>query len=701
MTIRVNNFKKMVEGKRVSLLGKVRTRLSAVRASMFVTRSRENSRKKLESKMKEILEEISGYETNIEHAQKQYFQVSSEGTVDDTLTTHYQGIINDNQDKLYRAQAKLAKLQKNVDRLDDKDADYYEFVVSDRIRKHYRSFGDPIHNEMQKKRRLASYFVNGAFEFGDKRIDVRRKADQKTYVQIMREFEKTEDSYGMNYARSLESIGIATVGSDFIRKYVSLNNENRDIINEELSNIFTENVYPSFVSAAAFETYQNSSLEDQVRALRKISLPSLRLEMEDMLEQQKLNPVKEEQKGLPGKVEVNESEINKAYTDEQKAWGASVDDPVVSNEKNDTKESEQPTTPIVTIEKIDENEKVETKTDTEQTLAPSDIETSKSEEKENIQSNEPIEVDEPAVESEIKEVPVEEKDEYTVAMEVAQTKQDEIKQKMSDVRNKFERKVQDAAVFYQNDPDAIYSIREANAAELNEELNNLEEQLAAARQEEHDAFMARRQEKIEADKKAREERINELNKKAKEKWEEQQHTKEVDEAKAVLSHLETSTGTYDISGLTDEEILETYNSIKSSPGMVERLESARVAAENDKVAEEKRTSELQEESTIETSEVVNDDFTNIPEDENTVSEPVQETSEEPELKGLDEEDLDKLADKANEQTNEQAIQAQEIMDKFGVSEEQAKSALQDPVIMQVIEQTYGNPSAEKTESKTR
>ena len=80
---------------------------------------------------------------------------------------------------------------------------------------------------------------------------------------------------------------------------------------------------------------------------------------------------------------------------------------------------------------------------------------------------------------------------------------------------------------------------------------------------------ARNNEKNEADKLARDENLNATTEK------EKKFSDYVEEVKSILSNLETSTGNYDISNLTDEEVLEVYDSIKNSPSMKDRLECAK------------------------------------------------------------------------------------------------------------------------------
>ena len=74
----------------------------------------------------------------------------------------------------------------------------------------------------------------------------------------------------MDAIRSLESIGMVVIGPDFIRKFSVLNNENRDIITQKLTNIFINYIFPSFETEEKFENYRQASSEEQVKYLKSL-----------------------------------------------------------------------------------------------------------------------------------------------------------------------------------------------------------------------------------------------------------------------------------------------------------------------------------------------------------------------------------------------------------------------------------------------
>lgn len=653
MKIRVNNFKKMAQGKKISLLGKVRTKLSAGKTGFFVTKFREILRLKSENEVKEILKRISRLEENNELTQKDIIKARNKGN--EELAKHYENVIETNQKALNRARDELVKAQKKLEKSADKDAEFYELVVSSDMKKHYSNSGEPIITEQEKKRRLASYYVNGRFEFGNKKIKVYKGISKKVYAEIMREFNQMEKSYNMDAIRSLESIGMAVIGPDFIRKFSILNNENRDIITQKLTNIFINYIFPSFETEEKFENYRQASLEEQVKYLKSLDLPLLRFDIIELLEKQD--------------TQSNFKEIKAEY------------EPVVPPQELEPTLESDAYEPVKPTEPMPEPEITQ----------------------------QPKPTPEPKIEKA--------KDKYEMAIENAQIKQDEIRNKMQDVRNKYERKVQDAATFYQNDPDAIYSIREANASSLHDELSKLEEELDKAKQEEQDAFLARRQEKIEADKKARQERIDEINKKGKEKWESEQKNKALAEAKSILSHLETSTGTYDISNMTDDEIMEVYDSIKDAPSMSDRITEAYENSKKDvpsmstqienaeqEIEKEEEKSSIESDKTFESSEPTPTSEIDEPEFEDfEPEEPIIETTPETEKQDSELEEID-LQPVTEEEFKSRARRVREMQqkakDELGLTDDQAK-AFDDPDLQAAFESLYGEEPKENTSGKQR
>ncbi len=124
-----------------------------------------------------------------------------------------------------------------------------------------------------------------------------------------------------------------------------------------------------------------------------------------------------------------------------------------------------------------------------------------------------------------------------------------------------------------NSQASAFGLTDEENKELEEkraQRTQLEAQLATTLQEQKAVFEANRNEKIAADKLAQEQRIDEINKR-----------NAIEEAKNVLSHLQTDTGVYNINGLSDEEILDVYHQIKDAPNMQERLSAAREAAKNE------------------------------------------------------------------------------------------------------------------------
>lgn len=208
------------------------------------------------------------------------------------------------------------------------------------------------------------------------------------------------------------------------------------------------------------------------------------------------------------------------------------------------------------------------------------------------------------------------KDKYTIAIEEALDKQDELRAEINKVieeRNKkIKSKSEEASVF----GASTYDI-DVNVKDYNDKIAQLEAELELARQEERKVFDERKAERAEAARKAREERIAELNRKAKENPKEKSNSGEAKEAREVLSHMQTSTGFYDVSSLTDEEVLETYNAIKNSENeeTAERLFEAKVAASEAKT--EEKQEDIQSQETAPLDSPVND--TNPDESQMTTS----------------------------------------------------------------------------------
>lgn len=184
-----------------------------------------------------------------------------------------------------------------------------------------------------------------------------------------------------------------------------------------------------------------------------------------------------------------------------------------------------------------------------------------------VDASKPVVETEQVLEPEPEPMPEPEKDKYTIAIEQAKEKQEEIRAKIQALREDYLADV-DATELRPFETKA--DIMANTYGEVAEKRAVLEQELEAAIKEENDAFEARRNEKIEQMKKAREERIKAINENAAKQEKEKQALAKLEEAKTLLSNIETSTGKYDISNLTDEEIMEVYEAVTNPKSAAER-----------------------------------------------------------------------------------------------------------------------------------
>lgn len=198
-------------------------------------------------------------------------------------------------------------------------------------------------------------------------------------------------------------------------------------------------------------------------------------------------------------------------------------------------------------------------------------------------------------------------------LESAEDKQIRIQEDISHIKSEIND-------VYEN-PVSAFGFTEEETQKLDAKRSEaalLQGQLDDMAAEEKRMFEERRKAKIEADKAARAERIDAINKK-----------NAVDEARRVLSHLKVGASNYndetmvnqneytnihgeivkvpenkqssnviyfDVTGLTDEEVLDTYKQIVESPNMADRLNEARLEAKAEK---EKQDANVQTAENIE------------------------------------------------------------------------------------------------------
>ena len=460
--------------------------------------------------------------------------------------------------------------------------------------------------------RIADYYNEntGVFEIGNEKFDINNLNEEKkkeVYASMIRAFNDMEDTEDIRLARKLENFGKLTYGDKFIRDFAKLELEDKKNVKRELCNSAVPGILAKLEKNA--QEILAMDKEEQAEELKGISIADASLDEKHL---QELREKYKQPKALPAATLETEQTPAPAVEPEQ------------------TLEPELEQTPEPTLEPAQEKPEMEAEKIAE------------------YNAN---------------------KDKYTIAIENAQDRIAEIDAKIKDYHDKHNSILENkGSAFAAGFNVAMGDIIADNYDSYKDSIRDLEIEREKLMQDIKQNEETRRQEKIEADKVAREERLNEINKKAKEQWEANQKDLKLAEAKAVLPHLETSTGFYDISNLTDEEILNVYNSIESSPSMEDRLAKAKEASANDK-PEQTPAPTLEPEQTLEPIM--------LPDEQ----EPVKPV--EPELPSLTAEDSEQLANKATE-TRQKITELMNIVP--GMTEEQARNAVQsdDAYVQELI-----------------
>ncbi len=448
--------------------------------------------------------------------------------------------------------------------------------------------------------RIADYYNEntGVFEIGNEKFDINNLNEEKkkeVYASMIRAFNDMEDTEDIRLARKLENFGKLTYGDKFIRDFAKLEPDDKKNVKQELCNSAVPQILTRLEKNA--QEILAMDKDEQAEELKGIPITSFSLDEEYL---QKLREKYKQPKALPAATLETEQTPAPAVEPEQ------------------TLEPELEQTPEPTLEPAQEKPEMEAEKIAE------------------YNAN---------------------KDKYTIAIENAQDRIAEIDAKIKDYHDKHNSILENkGSAFAAGFNVAMGDIIADNYDSYKDSIRDLEIEREKLMQDIKQNEEARRQEKIEADKAAREERLNEINKKAKEQWEANQKDLKLAEAKAVLPHLETSTGFYDISNLTDEEILNVYNSIESSPSMEDRLAKAKEASANDK-PEQTPAPTLEPEQTLKPAE--------------------------PELPSLTAEDSEQLANKATE-TRQKITELMNIVPGF--TEEQARNVVQsdDAYVQELI-----------------
>ena len=448
--------------------------------------------------------------------------------------------------------------------------------------------------------RIADYYNEntGVFEIGNEKFDINNLNEEKkkeVYASMIRAFNDMEDTEDIKLARKLENFGKLTYGDKFIRDFAKLEPDDKKNVKQELCNSAVPQILTRLEKNA--QEILAMDKDEQFEELKGIPITSFSLDEEYL---QKLREKYKQPKALPAATLETEQTPAPAVEPEQ------------------TLEPELEPTPEPTLEPAQEKPEMEAEKIAE------------------YNAN---------------------KDKYTIAIENAQDRIAEIDAKIKDYHDKHNSILENkGSAFAAGFNVAMGDIIADNYDSYKDSIRDLEIEREKLMQDIKQNEEAHRQEKIEADKAAREERLNEINKKAKEQWEANQKDLKLAEAKAVLPHLETSTGFYDISNLTDEEILNVYNSIESSPSMEDRLAKAKEASANDK-PEQTPAPTLEPEQTLKPAE--------------------------PELPSLTAEDSEQLANKATE-TRQKITELMNIVPGF--TEEQARNVVQsdDAYVQELI-----------------
>ena len=663
MVVAIKNFKELAKNKEVKQKGSRKSKTLFSKIGNLKEKFKNWQTKRLDNKLTKIDNNLNRIENSIEYFEKLAREAETESARKSALD-----MISQKKEEQEKYLAEKERYMAKKDKL--LNSEEVEITIEEDLKNYFPSV------ERERLQTMVDTYYDkktNTFEIGNEKFELNNlSAEEKAevYGKALEAFNKLENNDDFKNARLLEVFGNCAYNGDFIKKFSKLDENDRFLVVSDLAHLSVvkmaelKNKNPKLV----IDNFLSLDKKEQETHLKKVKFNSQELNEEYLQELRKLNEELQAQEEQNKDQELPEIEPEPTYEPKVENSGKNTDRYYPDPDEN--YETEKPIeTPVPT--------------EPEPTYEP--------------------EVEEPTFsQDKINEYNAN-KDEYTINIENAQNRIAEIDAKIADAKSKQKSFIENnAQTFASGFNVGVGDIIADNAGAYKDQIaeytndgqaltvGNLETEREALMQEIRQNEEARRAAKIQADKKAREERLNEIDRKFKEQWEENKKAQELEEAKSVLSHLKTDTGFYDISNLTDEEILEVYNSIKASPSMESRIKEAQKLSEE--VVAPSQKPNPTEEPEIER-----------PEETPAPVEPVP--TEEPEVVNENTSSLESLSAEEKAQLNEQSEYNQDtinnIMNIYGVDKEQAMEMYQsgNPEIKQMINEMKNNIALDSNASE--
>lgn len=478
--------------------------------------------------------------------------------------------------------------------------------------------------------RIADYYNEntGVFEIGNEKFDINNLNEEKkkeVYASMIRAFNDMEDTEDIKFARKFENFGKLTYGDKFIRDFAKLELEDKKNVKQEFC-------YSFILPILAMLEKDNQEIlamnkEEQAEELKGISIADASLDEKHL---QELREKYKQPKALPAATLETEQTPAPAVEPEQTL------EPEQLLAPEPAQEPEVIQTPTLE-ENVDEN--IKTKEEIHQELFDK---ISKLSSEERKQRNSEIEQEKFALFDQLDEE--RRKNERKTAQWMAFSEYANVS---SDEKGEDAERI-NAHILNKNlDQEALDSLAQVvdktKENELSQKLVDLNNEQKIILEVTREEIRKKNEEKAKAEELAKAEKMKE-----------NQRAIDLVKAKELLPTFKASTGIdgkFDISNLTDDEILEVYYEVKKAQKRAE--EKARVKA-------------LEPIPTFEPEQTLESIM--LPDEPEQTLKPA-----EPELPSLTAEDSEQLANKATE-TRQKITELMNIVP--GMTEEQARNVVQ-------------------------